>query len=850
MGTPNLPRHRPAIVRTNARGAGSYAVLGLVVISLCALLSVAHAGPTGGTVAAGAASITSAGGRTDILQSSNRAVIDWRGFSIGRGEQVSFAQPSASSVALNRVTGGETSAILGQLSANGHVFLINANGIVFGREAQVNVGGLVASTADIRNADFMVGRLAFDMPGKPNARIVNEGSITVREGGLVALVAPGVENTGVISARLGKVALVAGDVFTLDLYGDRLIQLGVHDERFSALRDAAGIPLHHWVAQSGEIRADGGQVALQASTAAGILDGVINLSGVIQARTVGNRKGAITLEGDAGTAIGVAGIVDASGSMGAEGGGAVAVFGGTVDIGPSARLDVSAPGDGGVVLVGGDYRGQGDATNARSSRVEQGARISADSLVGGNGGRVVVRSDGDTRFDGAISARGGPGGGDGGFVEVSGKCSLAFNGDVTAAAPQGRPGELLLDPGNLRVVDARAAESLGPSSGGAFSLTADAPDSNISGQKINKLLIGGTSVTLEAGNDLYVNYRIDGRNPDGTTQVAGAGVTLRAGKNVWLNDNVITDNGPISIFARDGDVTAAPNSWLVSGTGNISVETGESGVAGVGGSVALDWIITEPGASVSIVARAANEDRGGYVVLRQDFRGADYPPPRFGGALVVDADRSVDFGYRVRASSLGVNYGPGPSDCTVDCFGFRFDKDLVASSDGSFALRYVDDNPVEILRGATGTGGVIFAEIPAPDPGGGLSVPSPGAAFSTLDPPKNPGGGGPATSQPEQGNAGAFSAVGSTLTEFNKMVSLENDSNGSVFGPFAQMGPGPYPAGASGERWVLGGRGVASVADLGRWAEYGAAGNLFGLNFSIACGGSGMGDGALPACSP
>ena len=180
-----------------------------------------------------------------VNQSTPSAIINWNTFNIRANESVRFNQPSSSSVALNRVTGGlGPSEIMGTLTANGRVFIINRDGILFGPGAVVNTAGFLASTNDIRNADFMAGRYNFNIPGRPDASIVNQGRITATSGGFAALVAPGVRNSGTITATLGTVALAAGNSFTLDLYGDKLITLAVNDQIASKVIDVAtGQPL-------------------------------------------------------------------------------------------------------------------------------------------------------------------------------------------------------------------------------------------------------------------------------------------------------------------------------------------------------------------------------------------------------------------------------------------------------------------------------------------------------------------------------------------------------------------------------------------------------------------------------
>ena len=270
-----------------------------------ALCGIGHANPVGGTVVGGQATIAEpAAGQMRVTQSSSRAIVDWRSFSIGAGEAVRFVQPSSSSAILNRVTGNDPSSILGTMSANGHVFLVNQNGVYIGRDAKVDVGGLVLSTANITNGNFMAGRLNFDQPGKPGARIVNDGTVTAAQGGLVAMVAPGVENHGVISAKLGQVVLAGAKTYSLDFYGDGLMNIVVKPSELAAFHDAAGTPLSNYVDSSGQITAEGGRVWITAATAHGIVDSV-NVSGGIRASDVS------LLAGDRLT---IGGTVDATGA--------------------------------------------------------------------------------------------------------------------------------------------------------------------------------------------------------------------------------------------------------------------------------------------------------------------------------------------------------------------------------------------------------------------------------------------------------------------------------------------------------------------------------------------------------
>src|SRR6185436_8616775 len=270
--------------------------------------------PAGGAVSAGGATIASGGGTMTINQSSQNVAINWQSFSIGQTEAVKFVQPNSSSVALNRVTGADASSIMGSLSANGKVFLVNPNGILFAKGAEVNVGGLVASTRNISDGDFMAGNYKF--AGSGSGTVVNQGSINA-DGGYVALLGATVSNEGVISARLGTVALAAGNAMTLDVAGDGLLNVMVNQGAVNAL-----------VQNGGLIRADGGQVLLTAQSAGTLLQSSINNTGVIQAQTVENHNGTIRLMGDmqSGT-VSVSGTLDASGTGAGQTGGNIVVAG-------------------------------------------------------------------------------------------------------------------------------------------------------------------------------------------------------------------------------------------------------------------------------------------------------------------------------------------------------------------------------------------------------------------------------------------------------------------------------------------------------------------------------------------
>jgi len=291
-----------------ARGKrASGAVLAAACLAVLPGLGFAANLPEGGRIVAGSGSIAQSGNTMTVSQSTDRMAADWQSFSIGQGYAVNFVQPSASSIALNRVLGSDVSRIQGSLTANGQVFLVNPNGVLFTPTARVEVGGLVASTRDLSVADFMAGNYRFS--GGGNAAIRNEGEIKVGAGGTAAFIAAKIENVGRIEAPKGNVLMAAADTVRLDLGGP--LKLEVDKGALDAL-----------IEQGGAILADGGRVLLTAQAADEIATAVINHTGITEAKTLATgERGEILLLADMKTGqANVGGRLDASAPAGGDGG--------------------------------------------------------------------------------------------------------------------------------------------------------------------------------------------------------------------------------------------------------------------------------------------------------------------------------------------------------------------------------------------------------------------------------------------------------------------------------------------------------------------------------------------------
>ncbi|HBP4658474.1 TPA: two-partner secretion system adhesin CdrA [Pseudomonas aeruginosa] len=499
-----------------------------------ASINAAMAAPTGAQFNPNEIKISQQGKTTLIDQSTQRAIINWKGFDVSADEAVRFNQPGVTSSTLNRVTAGQESVIAGRISAPGQVIIYNSNGVVFSGSAKVDVGSLITTTANISDEHFRQGKLIFDQPGNPDARIVNDGSISVAEKGLAAFVAPSVANNGVINARLGTVAMAAGNAATIDLYGDGLVSIAVTDPVTRKPQDAQAL-----VSNGGAIQADGGSVLITAEQASRVVDNAVNLSGVILARGTEVREGSVALVSKSGD-IQIAGKIDVSGP---KNGGDVLVSGQQVALASTASIDARGTAQGGSVRIGGDFQGRGELPRAKNATLAKGASIDVSATGKGNGGLAVVWSDGNTRMDGWILARGGAQGGNGGLVETSGKVnlSIADSAYVSVAAPYGNGGTWLLDPTTLRIV---ASGGTSGSVGGANGASGDA---TVNASVVTGALAGG-KVTLSASDRLSVEAPLITSNLGGASRGLELIATGPAGA-VDISAPILFRNGSLAIRA-------------------------------------------------------------------------------------------------------------------------------------------------------------------------------------------------------------------------------------------------------------------------------------------------------------
>lgn len=462
-------------------------------------VSPALANPGGPTVIHGHATFEQHGNTLEVTNTPG-AILHWQSFSIAQDEITRFQQQSATSAVLNRVTGGGISELFGELLSNGQVFLINPNGVVFGQNFSLDTAGFVASTLDIADADFLAGRFNFNGDG---GRIVNQGYLTSRSGN-VFFIAPDIENAGIIHTESGTLVLAAGrsvrigsldhpDIaFEVQAPEDQVLNLGTLIAEHGSIQAFAGTLIH-----SGEIRAD--RLALESDgTIVLSATGDVHLHAGSSVAANGPSGGDIRIESTGGGTLWLEGAITATGDSGT--GGSISLLGDRVGLFGDASVVADGHGGGGTVLVGGNVRGEGPEPNATAAYVGPNASVSASATAAGDGGTVIVYADEVTRVHGQLSARGGPAGGDGGFIETS-AAWIDVTRTPNAGSTSGAPGLWLIDPVELHIVAGDVlAEVVQDADNGTifFDVIADAELPELGAERIEEAInLSSTSVIID-----------------------------------------------------------------------------------------------------------------------------------------------------------------------------------------------------------------------------------------------------------------------------------------------------------------------------------------------------------------
>ena len=560
--------------KTKSGKAAAVVMLSVLSLNVAWADPAPNALPTGGQVVAGQSAIAQNGNVLNIQQTTQKSIINWNTYNIGANATVNYVQPNASAISLNRVLSADPSSIFGHLNANGQVWLINPNGVLFGQGAQVNVGGLLASTLNITDDDFLSGNYKFtgSLFGSTGS-VVNMGSIVANNGGYVAMLAPEVRNEGIITALQGTSVLAAGDAITLDFNGNHLINVQVDSANINTLVENKNL-----------IKVGNGQVIMSSKAADGLITSVINNSGRIEADSMVSNGGVVRLIG-AKTVIN-SGEISAQSSAGK--GGTVHMLGDHVGVLGTGSINASGKTGGGTLLIGGDTHGlvsgdfQGNNANIQNATktfISQNAKLTADATDTGNGGKVIVWADDITRYYGSISAKGGVNGGNGGFAEVSGKRLLNFLGNVDVSAAQGVGGNLLLDPLNITLTNADVNTA-------GFTVPGDLTEAFADDLGLNSTfnvnaggsfagIAAGSTITLQATNDITVANAFDVATATGS---ANNSLVLQANNNINVNAAVTTTGTGAITLAANADATGGGD---VNVAANVSAQSGGITLSGV-----------------------------------------------------------------------------------------------------------------------------------------------------------------------------------------------------------------------------------------------------------------------------
>jgi len=568
--------------------------------------TAAIANPTGGTVVSGAVTISNNGSTETINQTTQNAIINWNSFNIAKGETTQVNQLNAASTEIEQIfKSGQLTAINGSLLSNGRIIIINPNGVIIGKNGNINTAGFIASSAGLANSSVdpnaTIGSLNFSKAGKANAKIVNKGTITVADTGLVALVAPTVRNDGLIKGNLSKIQLGAADTFGVDLYGDGLISLAVGPSTKSRKLK---------VENNGEIIANGGQVLMTAAAASKVVDSVINNKGVIEANTLQNVHGQIVLKAPGAT-------TKVSGKLQAKGGtietsGEVLSIAGNADIEASNWLldpnAIEIKTGTGTASNGVVYQDTLEASSQAGTAVllqTTGSGITLDNLtstangdiagylIGGSGnitlqaennGSVVFKNTSNTIVSttGNISILAGSGGIDAGnlYTTAGTISATATNGSVAVGTITGGSTVSLTSSGT----------------GSATTLNGNITTNGGSVTLNNNVLLGASDTIATNGGTVTFDGTVDSAstgfwpfisNESNSLAVNAGSITVKGaiGGNATLSTLALTstsgdiNTGSVTLNGTTGGTTAfgVSSAGALTVTGNVSVTNSNDG---------------------------------------------------------------------------------------------------------------------------------------------------------------------------------------------------------------------------------------------------------------------------------
>ena len=531
------------IILTSIFTLVSYALFGLAYVNAAGLAS--NALPTNGQVVSGQAAISQSGNVMNINQSTQKAVINWSSFNVGSNATVNFNQPNANASTLNRVNGASKSMIDGALNSNGQIIFVNPNGVIFGKGAEVNTGGITATTMDIRDSDYMNGKMSYS--GNGTGRVVNKGNITVNSiSGYIALMAPEVKNEGVLMASLSgsnAIALVSGKEVTLSFNNNQLISITVDASAINSL-----------IVNKRLIKTDGGQVIIAANSASDLRSSVINNSGIVSADSFSNVGGKVFL-----TAATVNQAATISANSENNSGGQVVISGKQLNLNTDSKTTATGATGGGQILIGKTNLDTSKSKlDANVVTVAQGALVDASATQSGNGGSISIWSQISTSVAGIFKATGGAIAGNGGTIDTSSAKAVAYGASlvVDTTAPRGKIGNWITDPLSITIDSAAATVLSNALSTSNVTLDATLSSCGAIGSCSNSAtpliqFLTGTSVYSSAATVLTLNAAGGTINMDGSIAV---GQVYAVAQTINVNGSLSSTGGSNSIIYLAGSV--------------------------------------------------------------------------------------------------------------------------------------------------------------------------------------------------------------------------------------------------------------------------------------------------------
>ena len=404
-----------------------------IIIALSSLtISNVVLSTTNPVVSHGQVSISQNGNITNINQGSDSGVINWDTFNVDTGATVNFIQPNTASWTLNNVS-LSYSDIKGTINANGNVILSNPHGILLHNGALIDVNSMILTTASLNKHDFINRNFSFSVDDANRyGAIINYGNIETD--GPVALLASGIENHGVIISHLGDVNLAAGGGYAVDLSGQGLFSVQITGGLVAKARDKDGKALKHAIHNSGQVIAKNGAAIISAKAANNVIDNLLNVNGMVRAKSAHMDGGKIVLNSHNGNTV-VGGELTVSSDNGSAG--TIEILGDEIIIKNGARILADGK-SGGEIYVGGSDKGQGPLPNSKKVKVEDGALISAKGHENHQSGKIILWGDDYFELSGKLDTSVGLDG----FIETSSKKNFMLNGIINA----GIHGSWLLDP--------------------------------------------------------------------------------------------------------------------------------------------------------------------------------------------------------------------------------------------------------------------------------------------------------------------------------------------------------------------------------------------------------------------